>query len=296
MNYFSNIEYLFLYLCCFSSFLLWVIQSKKPALFIAFIAITLGFFFKSIYYPSLIIVLIFFLLCKLFTKISEFNLKKFIFLGIIFFLISIIMTRKIPFSNEIPIFTNIQLSEISSQFSMGINLEKFICALIMASFLIPLARSWMEWKTIFKEFFFPFIILTLILITPAILTHFVKFNFKISMNTILFSLDSLFVVSFAEEVFFRGFLQNNIQLIMDKLFINKNKIVYILPILISSIIFAMFHLYGGYLLAAFAFIASIFYGYAYQKSSKIESAILVHFCFNLVHFVFFTYPSYYHVK
>ena len=42
----------------------------------------------------------------------------------------------------------------------------------------------------------------------------------------------------------------------------------------------------------FAFIAGIGYGYAYQKSWKIETAILVHFGVNITHFIFFTYPFY----
>ena len=138
------------------------------------------------------------------------------------------MLHKIPFSNEVPIFTKIQLSEISSLFTMGINLEKFICAVIMAAFLVPVSKSWIEWRIIFKEFFLPFVILTLILITPAILTNFVKFNFKISSHTLIFSLNNLLLVSFAEEVFFRGFLQKNIQFIMNKLFLNRIKVNYIL--------------------------------------------------------------------
>lgn len=34
----------------------------------------------------------------------------------------------------------------------------------------------------------------------------------------------------------------------------------------------------------------LFYGYAYQRTHRLESAILVHFLVNLSHFLFFSYP------
>lgn len=45
----------------------------------------------------------------------------------------------------------------------------------------------------------------------------------------------------------------------------------------------------------FATIAGIAYGYAYVKTKRIETSILVHFNFNLAHFIFFTYPVLSHV-
>jgi membrane protease YdiL (CAAX protease family) len=38
-------------------------------------------------------------------------------------------------------------------------------------------------------------------------------------------------------------------------------------------------------------VAGLFYGYAFWKTDRIQSSILVHFSVNLVHFLFFSYPA-----
>ncbi|NLW46303.1 MAG: CPBP family intramembrane metalloprotease [Firmicutes bacterium] len=40
-----------------------------------------------------------------------------------------------------------------------------------------------------------------------------------------------------------------------------------------------------------AALAGIGYGYAYHKTQRIETGILVHFALNLVHICCFTYPA-----
>lgn len=66
----------------------------------------------------------------------------------------------------------------------------------------------------------------------------------------------------------------------------------LLSLLLTALLFGLFHYKSGVLMIIFAFLAGIGYGYAFQKSEKIESAILVHFGVNITHFIFFTYPFY----
>jgi len=40
-----------------------------------------------------------------------------------------------------------------------------------------------------------------------------------------------------------------------------------------------------------AAVAGIVYGYAYEKTQRIEASILCHFGVNIIHFIFFTYPA-----
>ncbi|MFM7620990.1 MAG: type II CAAX prenyl endopeptidase Rce1 family protein, partial [Alphaproteobacteria bacterium] len=98
---------------------------------------------------------------------------------------------------------------------------------------------------------------------------------------------------FAEEFFFRFFLQKNLADILQKTlpkFSNKKFLnPSIISIIIISIIFGILHLKIGIIFALIAILASFGYGYVYYRTNYIESAILVHFLINLCHFLFFKY-------
>jgi membrane protease YdiL (CAAX protease family) len=50
------------------------------------------------------------------------------------------------------------------------------------------------------------------------------------------------------------------------------------------------HFQGGLVYMALACLAGFFYGFAFLKTNKIQSSILLHFAFNTIHFLLFTYP------
>ena len=58
----------------------------------------------------------------------------------------------------------------------------------------------------------------------------------------------------------------------------------------SALLFGAAHLAGGPLYAVLAFIAGIGYAVAYQRTQRVEAAIIVHIALNAVHFIAFTYP------
>ena len=277
-------------LICFASFSVWLFNKKEIAVSIAIVFSFISFFSGYISYPSLLLIILFALASFFYVNVKSKYLKFSIFIIISAF-IFIVMKNLIPDSKGIPIFQGIKFSPISAPFSMKINIEKAVCGIILTAFIIKRCRSFSEWKKIIQETFIPLIALVVILMSPAVLTNFVKFDFKIPEGMILFILNNLLLTCVAEEVFFRGFLQKN----LFEFFNNNLKMkqsAQMFSILIASLAFGYFHLYSGILMAIFAFIAGIGYGYAYQRSWKLESAILVHFGLNFIHFIFFTYPAY----
>ena len=68
-----------------------------------------------------------------------------------------------------------------------------------------------------------------------------------------------------------------------------------ISLFISAFLFGIVHTTGGPALMLLAFIAGIGYGFAYHKGGIIAS-VLTHFGFNLLHFLFFTYPMLANVK
>lgn len=96
----------------------------------------------------------------------------------------------------------------------------------------------------------------------------------------IFAMNNLIFTCVAEEVLFRGYIQG---------FLFK-KLAPPAAIIIASGLFGLAHFGGGPLFIIIATLAGILYGLSYYWTRKITIAIVVHFVFNLLHLVFFTYP------
>jgi len=93
----------------------------------------------------------------------------------------------------------------------------------------------------------------------------------------------------AEEAFFRGLLQRPLFQRLTQRGWSAQRAAWC-AILLVSLLFGLAHLAGGWIYALVATVASIGYGWAYQRSGRIEVAIVAHFGLNLLHFGLFTYP------
>lgn len=100
---------------------------------------------------------------------------------------------------------------------------------------------------------------------------------------------NLLLTCVAEEAFFRGLLQRPLGEILRKRGLSATKAAWF-AIVAVSLLFGLAHLAGGWAYALVATVASIGYGWAYQRSGRIEVAIVAHFALNLLHFGLFTYP------
>ncbi|ROR08725.1 CPBP family intramembrane glutamic endopeptidase [Erwinia sp. JUb26] len=95
-----------------------------------------------------------------------------------------------------------------------------------------------------------------------------------------FMLANLFFVCLAEEALFRGYIQQRLSpLIGDKR-----------ALVIASVLFGLAHFSGGLMLVFFATLTGVIYGLAWLWSGRLWVATLVHFSFNMLHLLFFTYP------
>lgn len=123
------------------------------------------------------------------------------------------------------------------------------------------------------------------LIFLSLFAGFIKYDFKITPLLWLWGINNLFVVCVAEEVFFRLFLYNTLAKI--NIFGKYNNLY---SLLLSSLLFGLFHYSGGWLYILLAVFAGIIYCLLYIYSGKLYVSILGHFLLNLIHFIFFSYP------
>ncbi|MBM3468100.1 MAG: CPBP family intramembrane metalloprotease [Alphaproteobacteria bacterium] len=195
----------------------------------------------------------------------------------------------IPGFYNLRAINNVYLSLSSAPFTMYLNFDKTAAALILAvtSSLIfnqtlPLGKG------AFLRIFLLSGLCISVLIPIALYTGYVHYDFKIPDSTGLWIFNNMLFVCFAEEVIFRGIIQNYLMQISK-----GRKIPAFIPITVTSLLFGVLlvgHLKGGITFIAFATIAGMFYGYAYHLTNRLEAAMLVHFIVNLCHFLFFSYP------
>lgn len=100
---------------------------------------------------------------------------------------------------------------------------------------------------------------------------------------------NLLLTCVAEEAFFRGLLQRPLYQWLSQRGVSANQAAWC-AIVGVSILFGLAHLAGGGAYALVATIASVGYGWAYQRSGRIEVAIVAHAALNVVHMTLFTYP------
>lgn len=195
----------------------------------------------------------------------------------------------IPGFQNLKVFTDLQISALSSPFTMYLNFDKTIAAAILAVaggvFLKQTRPFGMSW---FIEALKIAILCVALLVPLAVLRGYVALDPKLPEIFWLWAFNNLFFVCFAEEVIFRGIIQNYLVQVAQRYRVSP-----FIPILVTSLLFGTLllgHLHGGLSFIGFAGISGLFYGYAYHITKRLEAAILVHFIVNLCHFLLFSYP------
>lgn len=123
----------------------------------------------------------------------------------------------------------------------------------------------------------------------AVSLELIKFAPKWPDFALQFIFCNLLLTCVAEEAFFRGLLQRPLGDILHKRGLSATKAAWF-AIVAVSLLFGLAHLAGGWAYALVATIASIGYGWAYQRSGRIDVAIVAHFALNLLHLSLLTYP------
>lgn len=214
------------------------------------------------------------------------ELMHYLLLFLLAVLVGAIILHKMPgFNNEI-ILNKITISNISKTYTAYFNVDKIFCGLILYTGTSLIINERFLDKYAAKQTLLIGLACILVLLTPALLTGYVKFNPKIPKVLPLWMLNNFLFVCFTEEVIFRGFLQNILIAWLPK----STKFV-ILAIVTTSIMFGLYHYRDGTIFMALSAIAGLFYGYAYFRTQRILSAMLVHFALNLTHILLFTYPA-----
>jgi hypothetical protein len=192
----------------------------------------------------------------------------------------------LPGFNNLIVYQNIQFSPDSIPFTMYLNFDQTLVGLFIFLFFLKPSQP----ASFGKERFFISLkvlgVLSALIFTLVLGISYVHYDLKFPELGWIWILNNLFFVCLAEEGLFRGFIQKNLSEIFP-----KTKPYAMIAIVLAAILFGLAHYQGGGALIALATVAGLFFGYAYWRTNRIESSILVHFGLNLIHFLLFSYPA-----
>lgn len=278
-----NLTYIFLLFSVISCF---VGRQLKISLIFMGIATLMALFQGIINFYGLAFILLFYGISFIYFHYDVLDQwKKSILLILIIFLSAASFFHILPGFHNTLALDKMSLSPLSTPFSIYLNFDKTIMSLIL--FLnSPLYQS--EKPLTLQTGLQTIIVLlagALVLMSLALFSGSIKFDVKLPDIFMLWSLNNLFFVCFAEETLFRGFIQKQLKCAF------KNMNLPYFHLLFASFLFGLAHFREGIPFILFASIAGLFYGFIYEKTNRILCAMFVHFGINLIHFIFFTYPS-----
>lgn len=199
----------------------------------------------------------------------------------------LLFVHRVPGFNNIKVWDAKQLSSDSAPFTLFLNFDKPLFAVLLLLFSGSRLTLKSTWPRYVASVFSSLLSLICILVPVGIATRFITFDPKFTADYLLWAVNNLLVVCVGEEVFFRGYIQSTLCRLCSRWIYGEW-----VGLALTSVFFGVAHFAGGVAYVALASLAGFFYGLAYKHTKTIEAPILVHFLLNSVHFLLFSYPYY----
>ncbi|OCQ22267.1 hypothetical protein A7985_10830 [Pseudoalteromonas luteoviolacea] len=223
-----------------------------------------------------------FLMCFGFNYFKHIAVRWILGIGIFVFTILFFIHAFPGFNNPLVIESYL-VSENAVPFSKHLNFDKLMVAIALMALVVPRCKSPKNAKT--KQVFSVSTLVILLGLAGGVLSGLVEWDPKLSPILVGWVITNLFITCYAEEAFFRGFLQSQMQKIEL-----HHRFGQSITVVFSGLLFGIVHLPGGLAYTVIASLLGLGCAYAYQKTNNILVPIYIHFMFNLMHFCFFTYP------
>jgi len=201
-------------------------------------------------------------------------------------LISLILgTHSAPGYSVITFLENTQLSAESGWSALAFIADKPLVGLVILFVLWQhkLISSWSEFKQAFTQSLPVIAAGCGVVYALALLLNYVQFDWSPSPLIGYWAVKNLFFTVIAEEALFRGVI------LMGLLTTFTFRHGRWLALVLSSVLFGLAHIGGGWTYVFLASVAGLFYGGAMMRSGRIEMAILAHITLNTGHILLFTY-------
>lgn len=183
------------------------------------------------------------------------------------------------------LFNQLVVSTNAPPFTMYLNFDKAAAGLILLGLLCTRVVDGEGWRRALGAGLGGGLLAAAAVLGIGLATGYIAFDPNDWHLVLQFGLVNLLFVCVAEEVFFRGVLQERLQRAWA-----GHKAGTACAVALSSLLFGLAHLGGGVTLFLLATLAGAGYGAIYARTRSIEAAILAHVLLNVIHFAWFTYP------
>lgn len=184
------------------------------------------------------------------------------------------------------LFDGVRFSADAAPFTQYLNFDKGAAGLIFLAAYANRARSAADLGRVGRVALAASVGTSAAALATALALGYVRPDLKVPAGTPAFLATNLFFTCVAEEVFFRGLIQERLAQAFA-----ATRVRFWLPVGVSAGLFGVAHVAGGAEFAALATVAGVGYALAYALTRRIEAAIVTHFAVNLVQFIGFTYPQ-----
>ena len=270
--------------------LLWPTQANKTSLIkygwlvLLLISILFGLDDGTLEPPALLTVITFTALVLFFHQTS--GVIRLIFAFAIVALALGLGLHIMPGFNNPVMVSGVQLTKDSLPYTLQLNYDKALAGLFLLWLSRPLLQKHADILSMLKQSA-PIAFLTISLVVAlSLLLDYIRLDIKLPTFFFYWLWANLFFTCVAEEALFRGFLQQQICLVL-----NKFRYGALVALISCAVLFGLAHASGGLSYVLLATVAGVGYGAVYLRTGRIEASILLHFMLNTVHILFFSYPS-----
>ena len=207
-------------------------------------------------------------------------------------IVSVVVIALLLGSHLLPGFNNpividrVALSATAEPYTLYLNFDKTLAGLLLLGVCYPGWPNREGFRDSVTTPILPLIAITVLAsISLSYVLGYVRFEPKYLPMFWIWAVANLLSTCLSEEAFFRGFVQRELQWLLRSKRYGQS-----IALLVSALLFGAAHFAGGWRYVLLATLAGIGYGYVYQRSQRIEWAMLAHFSLNTTHFLLFTYP------
>jgi membrane protease YdiL (CAAX protease family) len=189
------------------------------------------------------------------------------------------------FDNPI-VIRDAALSAGAIPYRQYVNFDKTLAGVLVLASGVPLLRARAQWAATLRATA-PVALATMAAVLAASLVlGYVRFDPRWTPVFAVWAPINLLGTCVSEEAFFRGFLQRELGLALE-----GRRDGAAIAVAISAVLFGLAHAAGGWRYVVLATLAGTGYALAFQRTRRVEAAILTHFAVNATHFLLFTYPA-----
>jgi uncharacterized protein len=193
----------------------------------------------------------------------------------------------LPGFDRVVLVGHVVLSPGAAPYDIAVGFPKVVCGIFILRLINPALLSRRGLADVLKRAAPVFAVTTLVVMIGVYSMGYTAFAPKWTPLFLLWAPINLFFTCLSEEAFFRGFVQHELARAGG----NKGGAI-LVALVVGALLFGLAHVGGGISYAIAATLAGLGYGWAFQRTRRIEAAMAVHFGVNAVHFLLFVYPTF----